>query len=357
MTDSIKWLIMLVVLGVLCFFCLRMRGCTADAQIPSGVRENAVAALGEANVDTNGVELTMEGQEAVLSGTLVGTDADKERAIAAVMGAYGVTDVHADALNVASPAPPPPPPVAARYYDVVGFKDAEGAVRLTGEVPDESTRDYLVSMAGDRFGAANVTDELRIVSNDGPAIGNFRMVLDKGLTGLAPLMHGQFAIEEGALSFRGEVHEADQPTVAGAQSGMPDRYTAGPLGLIVSEAADACDERFKSLLDRTQIRFRVSSAVISPASRRLLSQLADVARDCPGTIKIEGHTDSRGDHDANMTLSQQRADAVRDALSGLEIGAERLGTEGFGPDRPIGNNATAQGRQQNRRIEMHIERN
>ena len=74
------------------------------------------------------------------------------------------------------------------------------------------------------------------------------------------------------------------------------------------------------------------------------------------TTVIEGHTDSVGSAALNKELSQRRADAVRDYLiKNYSIDANRIKAVGFGPDRPVADNATAAGRQQNRRIEAAIE--
>jgi OOP family OmpA-OmpF porin len=69
-------------------------------------------------------------------------------------------------------------------------------------------------------------------------------------------------------------------------------------------------------------------------------------------VEIQGHTDSRGSLALNERLSQQRAEAVRDYLIGQGIAAERLTARGYGPHNPIASNETADGRAQNRRVEL-----
>ncbi len=77
----------------------------------------------------------------------------------------------------------------------------------------------------------------------------------------------------------------------------------------------------------------------------------------PGSnLVVEGHTDSFGGDDSNMTLSEARAQSVgRYMVSELGIPAYRIGAEGFGETQPIANNETAQGRTRNRRIDIRIE--
>jgi outer membrane protein OmpA-like peptidoglycan-associated protein len=72
------------------------------------------------------------------------------------------------------------------------------------------------------------------------------------------------------------------------------------------------------------------------------------------TVLIEGHTDSIGDNDYNLSLSQRRADSVRSYLIGQGIGSNRLNASGMGEGSPVAGNDTATGRQQNRRVEIII---
>lgn len=71
-------------------------------------------------------------------------------------------------------------------------------------------------------------------------------------------------------------------------------------------------------------------------------------------IRIEGHTDSTGPRDFNMKLSKDRAESVKRYMVERGIKSSRLQTEGFGPDRPIASNDTADGREQNRRVEFKV---
>jgi outer membrane protein OmpA-like peptidoglycan-associated protein len=72
-------------------------------------------------------------------------------------------------------------------------------------------------------------------------------------------------------------------------------------------------------------------------------------------IRIEGHTDNSGKPDANMTLSQQRADVVAKWLTDHGIVADRIKTQGFGDSKPEVPNDTAEHKQQNRRTEFHVD--
>lgn len=69
-------------------------------------------------------------------------------------------------------------------------------------------------------------------------------------------------------------------------------------------------------------------------------------------IEVAGHTDSRGSDEYNMTLSQQRAEAVRNYLISKGIAADRLTAKGYGESQPVADNATDEGRFKNRRVEL-----
>jgi outer membrane protein OmpA-like peptidoglycan-associated protein len=72
-------------------------------------------------------------------------------------------------------------------------------------------------------------------------------------------------------------------------------------------------------------------------------------------VRVEGHTDNVGREDYNLELSQRRSQAVQVFLASQQVAAERMTSEGFGMTRPVADNATAEGRQKNRRVDLVIE--
>jgi len=101
--------------------------------------------------------------------------------------------------------------------------------------------------------------------------------------------------------------------------------------------------------------FATGKSVLSPAARPLLDRIIEVINACPENyISVEGHTDSIGSRDANIKLSTARAEAVAKYLIEKGVAMERISSAGYGPDRPIASNATKEGREQNRRIEIII---
>jgi len=106
-----------------------------------------------------------------------------------------------------------------------------------------------------------------------------------------------------------------------------------------------------------QVKFKFNSAEILRDSDPTLLAVATTLKDHPEitTVRVEGHTDNKGNAATNMMLSQKRADAVVKWLTSYGIDKKRFQAKGFGMTRPIDTNATEEGRQNNRRVEFHID--
>jgi outer membrane protein OmpA-like peptidoglycan-associated protein len=104
------------------------------------------------------------------------------------------------------------------------------------------------------------------------------------------------------------------------------------------------------------IQFEPSSAVLVDDSKILLMEVAKVLDEHPEILKvsIEGHTDADGARKKNQKLSEKRAKAVKDFLVSKGIAKGRLTTKGFGEDKPIADNDSADGKFKNRRVELKI---
>lgn len=101
------------------------------------------------------------------------------------------------------------------------------------------------------------------------------------------------------------------------------------------------------------VLFDVDEAGLAPAAARNIAKIAGFMRNYPDRrALIEGHTDSMGDNSYNLTLSRDRAFAVRDALVDAGIDASRMSTQGFGETLPVATNTNSFGRQENRRVEI-----
>jgi OOP family OmpA-OmpF porin len=93
---------------------------------------------------------------------------------------------------------------------------------------------------------------------------------------------------------------------------------------------------------------------ISGASMATLDIAAEMLQECSNVhTAVEGHTDSIGNDAYNQSLSQRRADSVRDYLSTHGVSPGRLQSKGYGESQPVADNSTDEGRALNRRVELN----
>lgn len=103
------------------------------------------------------------------------------------------------------------------------------------------------------------------------------------------------------------------------------------------------------------ITFAYDDASIQPQFRPTLDDVAKVLAEYPKTyIDVYGHTDSDGSDAYNQTLSERRATSVADYLTARGVQSARIATRGYGETQPIASNATAEGKAQNRRVEIKL---
>lgn len=103
------------------------------------------------------------------------------------------------------------------------------------------------------------------------------------------------------------------------------------------------------------VLFATGKAILSEDASRSVNKLAEFLKKYPArNVLIEGHTDSVGSDEFNLTLSRQRADSVKEKLVANGVDDARITTVGYGKRYPVAGNDTAAGKQQNRRVEVII---
>lgn len=109
---------------------------------------------------------------------------------------------------------------------------------------------------------------------------------------------------------------------------------------------------------RNDVLFDVDSASLRSDSRNSLRDMGGVfSRYNDTTIEVDGHADSTGDANHNQILSERRAVSVRDFLVNQGVSSSRIVARGYGESQPKASNDTPEGRQQNRRVEIHVRAN
>lgn len=144
-----------------------------------------------------------------------------------------------------------------------------------------------------------------------------------------------------------------------------------------STARKAAEQRAKESLDRLaaanaaavkkedrgtvitlsgNVLFASGKSALLPGAQSSLDQVAEALKSSEDSkILVEGHTDSRGSAETNLMLSKARADSVGSYLISRGVTSERVSTQGLGPNRPVADNNSPEGRANNRRVEIIVQ--
>lgn len=120
------------------------------------------------------------------------------------------------------------------------------------------------------------------------------------------------------------------------------------------------DEVKKEIVERVnyaakRIQFHLGAATLLPQSIPVLDEVARILKENPDLkLSIEGHTSGDGIYEANMKLSQQRAEKVKAYLEGKGVSSGRLSAKGYGPDRPVSKGSSPAEKAKNRRVELKL---
>ncbi len=109
------------------------------------------------------------------------------------------------------------------------------------------------------------------------------------------------------------------------------------------------------IVNMSDVLFDTGSYTLKPGAREKLAKISGILLAYPALkVQVEGHTDSVGSDEFNQRLSEQRAESVREYLVDQQVPANAVTAFGFGNSRPVATNDTAEGRQQNRRVELVV---
>jgi len=249
--------------------------------------------------------------------------------------------------------------IQAPPYIFQANKDPVAAtVTLTGYVPDNNIHGTIIAAARRKFFSEQIVDNLKASVGSPPG---FTQGVVEALGGLSRLSTGALTISDTDVKLAGDAFYdvAIDQIRSELRTDLPQGWhatadiTAKPPASSVDPTV--CQQLFAELLAKSKIRFESAKATIDRDSAGLLDRMIETAMRCPtAAIEVGGHTDTDGDADANMALSQRRAQAVVDYMVRAGAPADRLKAVGYGETEPVASNDTDEGKAQNRRIEFLV---
>jgi OOP family OmpA-OmpF porin len=239
------------------------------------------------------------------------------------------------ALGDAHAAPQPAPPIV-----------------VSGTVADEASKAGLLARLREVYGADRVVDQIAIGTVATPANWNEHL---QRLIGpdLKLISRGQLRIDGNNVSLRGDVaNETQRQQIAGDIAASLNPTYVVNNGLRVAATQQGV---LDAALANRIIEFESGKATLTDSGKSILDQMAAALQKINGVkVEVIGHTDNAGSRAGNLSLSQARAEAVRDYVAGKGISPDMISVSGEGPDRPVADNRTAEGRARNRRIEFKV---
>ncbi|MFC7705691.1 OmpA family protein [Plastorhodobacter daqingensis] len=265
-------------------------------------------------------------------------------------------------LQAVLPEKPEAPRTLEGPVEFTATLGEDGRVQLRGRLGDERMRAAVDSYARARFGGEAVHTATRF-DPDLPDGWPIRVL--SALEALGELHTGQATVRPDLVEIRGTTGNREaRGTISRILSDKLGQGKDYRISVTYDESLDPvaglpspqeCVAQINAHLREQKISFSPGSANMDPAARRVLDNIADVIRDCMDVpMEIGGHTDSQGREEMNLRLSQQRAQAVVEALRARRVPVSQLTARGYGPAEPVADNGTEAGREANRRIEFKL---
>lgn len=139
----------------------------------------------------------------------------------------------------------------------------------------------------------------------------------------------------------------------GVKLNIPEFGIERKLIAFIEDATKPADKETWFSFDR--LVFDTGKATLKPESQEQINNINEILKAFPAvTLKFGGYTDNAGNPQANLKLSQERAEAVMAEIVKLGIDKARLAAEGYGDQHPVADNATEEGRQKNRRVDCRV---
>lgn len=187
-------------------------------------------------------------------------------------------------------------------------------------------------------------------------LGIFKLNIPPGTRHISFAKNGYATQIQSVIVQNGESKELNI-SLASPAAQEPTQDVSEPTEPVKPSAPEEWEEPRQptSLPDFKNILFAPGSATIISSSFAAVDEVVEYLKENPGIhMEIAGHTDSIGDEESNLRISQERADALKKYMVEQGIDSSRLDARGYGETRPIGDNRTRRGQKANRRIEFVI---
>jgi OmpA-OmpF porin, OOP family len=272
------------------------------------------------------------------------------RVVVGLAAAVSVVSISRPALAQTTAAQPPAP--TATTATTALTPSGNGKVVVSGTVPDEATRAAILGKVREVYGAERVVDQLGVGNLVAPP--NWSALVQKLITPeLKKVNQGQLKINGNVVDLVGSVK--DEAVRQQVPQAMTTALNNPTFTVRNNLRVGAGQELLDAALANRIIEFQPGNAQLTAAGVQVLNDLLPVLLQFSGRrFEILGHTDDQGPRPSNLALSLARANAVRAYLISRGIPRTQIETGGWGPDKPVADNATQEGRARNRRIEFRV---
>jgi OmpA-OmpF porin, OOP family len=233
-----------------------------------------------------------------------------------------------------------------------------GKYRLVGILPDEASKQQLIAKAKEVYGEGNYIDELKVGNVSKPTwLASAISLLPFTKNGV---MGGGLTAEGASLTLVGQVpSEADKTRVFAEASKALSPTTVNNLLTVAGQKALTAEEaktqvKLNEVIAGKIIEFETGSDKLTAKGTAVLDEMIPTLKGSSDNLQIEGHTDNAGNASKNLDLSKRRSESVKRYLTEKGLDAQRFTPVGFGQEKPIADNSTAEGKQRNRRIEFQV---
>ena len=223
---------------------------------------------------------------------------------------------------------------------------------VEGSVPNVESKQAILDKLRSVYGDDQVVDKIQIKSIAAP--NGWSDSVTRVITpDLKKVTQGKLTVRGTQVELSGKMSNPAeiQPTTLTFQSLIQPPYRFNAQLSVNQTEQKIVDDALKNRI----IEFESGSAILTSAGTKILDEMAIALNKVQAkNVKIIGHTDSSGDPKKNVELSQERALAVKQYLIEKGIPDHRMVTAGIGSEKPVADNATAEGRRKNRRIEFEV---